>query len=199
MHKKTRWDNLGEITVKTWDFQVKTYPSLEEAVRSLYFNKYWAYDNDTLKYGYLRYCSKNADYRHLGIISSGDTKIFLTCEGVIIPPWKVMEVYNNLPYVEPYRASWARRPMFKFRDGPVHGIRCWRGGGSYHRRPGTHSERRDTAFHEAYDEDCLEYEVKIRGRRRHKSLPTSWDDLSKSDWKAKSWKNYRSHQWKTHI
>jgi hypothetical protein len=194
MHKKTRWDNLGEITVKTWDFQVKTYPNIEAAVRSVQFGSY--YWNDTIKYGYLRYCSSNPEYRHIGHI--GDSKIFLTCEGVIIPPWKIWEVYNNLPYVEPYRASWARRSKFKFRDGPVPGIRCWKASGrGYHRHVFTQAERRETAFHEHYDEDCIEHQVKIRGKRRHMSIPNSWDDLSYSDYRKKSWKNYRSHQWKT--
>ncbi len=196
MHKKTRWDNLGEITVKTFDFNVKVYPSIEEAVRCLYYG-YHAYHNDVIKYGYLRHCFKNPDYRLVGPpYATGDTKIFLTCEGVIIPPWKVLEVYNNLPWKE--QKSW-RYGSYKFREGSVPGIRCWRGGRGYYRRPGTFGERRETAFHEQYDEDCIEYEVKIRGRRRHKSLPTSWDDIGLSDWKKKSWKNYRSHQWKAHI
>lgn len=200
MHKKTRWDNLGAITVKTFDFNVKVYPSIEEAVRCLYYG-YHAYHNDVIKYGYLRHCFKNPDYRLVGApYATGDTKIFLTCEGVVIPPWKVMEVYNNLPYVKPYRASWARRSKFKFRDGPVPGIRCWKASGrGYHRHVFTQAERRETAFHEHYDEDCAEYGVKIRGKRHHMSIPNSWDDLSYSDYRKKSWKNYRSHQWKAHI
>jgi hypothetical protein len=194
MHKEYRWDNLGEITVKTWDFKVKTYPNIEAAARDLYFG-YYQWSRDDIKVGYLRYCSKNPEFRHIGLTSTGDTKIFLTNEGVVIPPWKVMEVYKNLPWKE--QKSW-RYGNYKFREGSVPGIRCWRGGRGYYRRPGTFGERRETAFHEQYDEDCLEYEVKIRGRRRHKSLPTSWDDIGLSDWKKKSWKNYRSHQWKAH-
>ena len=195
MHKKTRWDNLGEITIKTWDLQVKTYHSLDEAVRTLYYG-YYEYGRDVIKYGYLRYISNNPEAR-LNALTAGDTKIFLTCEGVIIPPWKIMEVYNNLPYVAPYRYRSGGR--FTFRHGPVEGIRCWRASGrGYHRRVFSQAERRETAFHERYDEDCLEYEVRIRGKRRHKNIPTLWDDLSLSDYRKKSWKNYRSHQWK-HI
>lgn len=32
--------------------------------------------------------------------------------------------------------------------------------------------------------------------RRRRELPNSWDDISRSDWRIRSWKRHRSHQWK---
>lgn len=33
-----------------------------------------------------------------------------------------------------------------------------------------------------------------RGKRRR--LPNSWDDIPRNDWRCRSWKRHRSHQWK---
>jgi hypothetical protein len=196
MHKEYRWDNLGEITVKTWDFKVKTYPNIEAAARDLYFG-YYQWSRDDIKLGYLRYCSKNPEFRHIGLTTAGDTKIFLTCEGVVVPPWKVMEVYKNLPWVD--KPSW-RYGNYEYRAGPVPGIHCWKAGRYRgYRAPKTTQERREHDFIDKYDDDCIEYGVKIRAKRNLRNVPNRWDDIRVSHgYYSKNWKKYRSHQWKAH-
>ncbi len=38
--------------------------------------------------------------------------------------------------------------------------------------------------------------INIRGRRRPKSLPNSWDDYYRSNMSLRNWKAYRKKQWK---
>lgn len=38
--------------------------------------------------------------------------------------------------------------------------------------------------------------VRVRGRRCPKSLPSSWDDLYRSNITLRNWKAYRKTQWK---
>lgn len=192
------WDNLGAVTIKTWDGKQETYASLEEAVsRGLWFSSYDPRHGDRIQYGFLKHYNPNPLYRDWDF-GKGDTKVFLTAEGLTIPTWKVMEAYNNEPHSK-RRGSrgWRRGGKFKFRQGPVEGIRCWKAGGYRgHRWIGTHQEIRENDFVQHYDEDAEDYGIKVRGRRRRGNLPTPWDDLNVSDWRAKSWKNYRKHQWK---
>lgn len=75
-------------------------------------------------------------------------------------------------------------------SGPVPGIHRRRYGGHY-RIPATFSERRAHAF---IDLDAGE--PPVRGARRWKNLPNSWDDKVRSDHDARSWKKHRKHQWK---
>ncbi len=41
-----------------------------------------------------------------------------------------------------------------------------------------------------------EFEPKWRNSRNNHNLPNSWDDIGYSDWRDRSWKCYRKHQWK---
>ena len=47
-----------------------------------------------------------------------------------------------------------------------------------------------------YDEDAIENDVKPRSRRGRHNLPTSWDDRCRGDYRVRSWKKHRKHQWK---
>jgi hypothetical protein len=63
---------------------------------------------------------------------------------------------------------------------------------NYFRYPKTTNEMRQ--FYASNDNE-LGIRIKVRGRRRIKSLPNSWDDIySKSQ---RCWKVYRKHQWIT--
>lgn len=63
-------------------------------------------------------------------------------------------------------------------------------GRMFYRRPRTQSERR-LSF--VIKEDG---EPAIRKSRRASGMPTFWDDLPRKGWRDRSWKRYRSHQWK---
>lgn len=36
----------------------------------------------------------------------------------------------------------------------------------------------------------------VRKKRSYKNIPDPWDDIPRTDFKEKSWKRYRKHQWK---
>jgi hypothetical protein len=74
--------------------------------------------------------------------------------------------------------------------GPVPGTGRRRGGNAY-RLPKTMRDRRDS-------EGILpeEGEPQPRPARRGRRLPTSWDDMARSDYGVRSWKQYRKTQWK---
>lgn len=192
----SRWDNLGEITVKTYDGKQEVFPDLESAVESLYFSSY--YRADVVQYGYLKYYSNRPEWREW-YGGPGDTKAFFTSEGLMIPVWKVMEVWRTQPHTSRRDNRWyyRRRNKFKFRDGSVEGIRCWKPGRYRgYRHIQTHQEIRENDFLDNYDEDAIEYKVKARGRRRRHNLPTPWDDIRCHSYGRKNWKHFRKHQWK---
>lgn len=68
----------------------------------------------------------------------------------------------------------------------------------YFRHPKTFAERRE-ADALLYDEDCRFHNIKARGRRNVRNLPSNWDDIYAGNHHAKkSWKHYsrRRKQWK---
>jgi hypothetical protein len=75
-------------------------------------------------------------------------------------------------------------------SGPVPGIHRRRFGGHY-RIPATFTERRANAL---VDQEAGE--PPVRSSRRWKNLPSSWDDMVRSDHNTRSWKKHRKHQWK---
>lgn len=56
--------------------------------------------------------------------------------------------------------------------------------GGFYRHPKTTQERR------LYDEEYG------RSRRSTSRLIDAWDDTPRSDWRERSWKKHRRHQWK---
>lgn len=89
-------------------------------------------------------------------------------------------------------ASWIHLEVLRSRtaSGPVPGIHRRRYGGHY-RVPATFSERRENVF-----VDLEAGEPPVRSARSWKNLPSSWDDLTRSDHNTRSWKKHRKHQWK---
>jgi hypothetical protein len=77
-----------------------------------------------------------------------------------------------------------------FRNGPVPGIHKYgRFSGAY-RHPHTTQELRANQGNEEY----------VRGRRKKKTLPNSWDDIGRSNWNSKSWKNQKVRkQWQKKL
>ena len=81
-----------------------------------------------------------------------------------------------------------------FRKIPIPYTRCRRGGYSSYRKIRTTQEHRENDFLFC-DEDALEYNINARPRR-YQNLPTSWDDIPRSDYRDKGWKRHRKYQWK---
>ncbi len=181
------WDNLRDVTVKDYNGNVTRHYDIVDAVRAV-----GSYSISRLRGSWLRQPAAT----YIWLAYQGDSHAFYTAEDIRIPVWKVKEVAQQVED-NPYVPSWRRRRNFKFRDGPVEGIHCHRASRYRgYRKFSTHQERKETAFHEKYDEDCIEYHVKIRGRRKHKSIPTRWDDIRNHSYYKKTWKDYRDHQWK---
>ena len=81
-----------------------------------------------------------------------------------------------------------------FRNGPIPGIGGFRGG-PWCKNARTVQELRE-AVGLKYDEDVLEYDIKIRPNRNASNLPREWDGRHRSDWNTKNWKKHRKNQWK---
>jgi hypothetical protein len=140
-------------------------------------------------------------YRPYSVCNPGDAYLFRDDSGTIIPVWKVQEAYRNLPWIEEYHYPYwhvRHRQHYNsetnFRKAPVPGIRRRRWH-KVHRRLQTTQERRENSFVNLYDEDTLEYNIKCRGARTPRNLPTWWDDIPSSR-QGNSWKNYRDTRWK---
>jgi len=112
--------------------------------------------------------------------------------GDIITRKEFLELFET--YLKRHKLYPYNRP-YTFRDGPVYGVRCIRGGWGYHRRLSTTQERRENSFIK-HDVDAKKHGVKARGRRCGHNLPNNWDDLGRSDYGHRSWKRHRKHQWK---
>lgn len=65
------------------------------------------------------------------------------------------------------------------------------GYGYCYRHPKTTNEMKQ---YFASIENELNISVKVRGRRRPKHLPHSWDDINRAY--HRSWKHYRKKQWR---
>jgi len=89
-----------------------------------------------------------------------------------------------------------RKPTrrYAFQPTPPHGspvpyVHKSRGGNGWYRRPGTQAERR---MNQAVDAD----EPQARAARTGTSLPSTWDDVRRTDADQQGWKRHRARQWK---
>lgn len=189
------WNNIGCVTVKHWDGKTESFDCIEHAV--------FAYRRriSSLKYDHLKTYSEILERNFC--LTAGDDFVFLDELGLIIPVWKIKEVYKNLPndwFI--IHTRWLfRDPRHRnggdfYRNSPVPCIRKgWSRRYSTYRYPKTLNEtKQNCGFVNEYKE--LVNELKIKIRKRCTKLPTSWDDDMRSDWRDKSWKRFRKHQWK---
>lgn len=119
--------------------------------------------------------------------------LLLDENGLIIPLWKVAELYAQFPYK---RKSWRSRRYgeYHYRHGSVPGIRK-RKNGHWYKRQRTMAEKRAAASLEV-DEDAREYHIKPR--RSVPNIPDAYDDRIRSDCNIRrSWKRHRKTQWRT--
>jgi len=174
-HKRD-WTNIKEVTVVTIISGIYDSIAIKEVYDSLL---------DALKVWHWKINLQPGDYNY----NPFHQIKFYDEFNLEIPDWKIQEVILQ----NPQKRKYYRRPgRFVFRNGPVEGIhnRYWRG---CWRHPKTISEIRENDFIN-YDDDCIEYDIKVRGNRKKSNLPTSWDDVYRH--KEKNWKKQRDHQWK---
>lgn len=177
------WKNTGPLYVKDYSKVVHyTYSNFEDFANNCPVKL----DNFTDRFDRLYVNEVRGRFRSVLI---NRNYILVDDLGLVVPLWKIEEVYNQYLYIE-----WRRRQKpFVLRNGPVEGIghSHWHKG-SYYRRVKTFQEHRSDFTTE--DEDF--YGVKVRCKRNSKNLPNAWDDIPRHCCDRKNWKYYRKHQWK---
>lgn len=114
--------------------------------------------------------------------------------GLIIPLWKIREA---IPKQQQWRHHDSICYQSEYRVDPVPytGKSRWHFS-NYYRNPNTKQERTINNNH-IHDEDIIDYNIKIRTKRCGYNLPSSWDDVCRSDIRNKNgWKSNRKTQYK---
>lgn len=83
---------------------------------------------------------------------------------------------------------------FEFRRGSVPGVHRYKKRFFRLKHPKTQNERKQNSneFHENHLGDI----IKVPTRKCRLDLPTAWDEFLKSNYKDRSWKNFRNKQYK---
>lgn len=185
------WNNIGTVSVEMRDTgSINYYDSLIEA---LYAIRVRGVD-DVNEKGFIR--------RHWMMLGSasywsctGDCYLIRDELGLVIPHWKVVEVFNEIPrdkYGWPINHRFYRRyANFKFRDGPVPGRGGYRGGSRSPQRLWQLIKRDDF---DKTDEEMKEYKFKRRDYGDKFADFESWDRYR--EYHNRNWKRYRKTQWK---
>jgi hypothetical protein len=102
--------------------------------------------------------------------------------------------YRYKDYWPYHRGGWLsvryEKNYLGFRNGPVPGTGNRRRFYGAYRNPKTTQELRSNQGNNKY----------IRGRRKKNTLPNAWDDVARSNFKTKSWKNNKVRkQWQKNI
>src|ERR1043166_3327006 len=118
------WSQIGSVTVRDYNGNIEWFYSLKSAL-------IWVGERNVaaLKYGWMRrweglwngQVTYNVD---------GDHYEFRDECGLLIPLWRIKQEAEWITQREwhPRYYRWWSRKRFVFRQGPVEGIRCWRGG-----------------------------------------------------------------------
>lgn len=204
------WRNIRNVSVRVVHYTsiipytnreryitINTFDTLDEAIDNFH--------------NYFEYLFKKSEYNYGWSFRSQTTGRWIHCDkwhyppefrdqnDLIIPLWKLVEAFEHREYVP---NKWIAEKLIyseggeQFRKGvvPRTGNRRRRWGRGWYRRPRTNQERRENA-QLWEDEDALDYDIQPR-RRGHVDLPTSWDDVRRSDVRDRNWKRHRSKQWK---
>lgn len=75
--------------------------------------------------------------------------------------------------------------------GPVYGVHKISGRYTYYRHPKTMAAKRANGF-----VDVEAGEPAPRHKQSPANIPSSWDDFGRNDFRDRSWKRHRAHQWK---
>jgi len=127
--------------------------------------------------------------------------LLLDEQGLIIPLWKITECFNHVKAefeTKSWIWRWYRQNLkhCEYRRDPIPetGKHRWRFSNQF-RNPKTMAERRE-ADGIGWDKDAKYYGVKCRNKRSHKMLPSSYDDVQRSDLRnCRNWKQNRKKQW----
>ncbi|WP_434715653.1 hypothetical protein [Paraburkholderia sp. A3RO-2L] len=177
------------ITLFSRDGAVWTYPSLKAALKAL--GARWIQDNVGPHFRVFDHAERRLDqarnvwvreplYRDYLFIMRDDFG------GVV-----TSAEFAPLIQRRRWRPYWYRLTDTWNGEGPVPGVRKYRGGRHYYRHPQTMPEIRQNAL--VLDE---EGEVRARPRRGSHYLPSCWDDRCVAARRDRSWKRHRKNRWK---
>lgn len=184
---------VGPVTVRSVHGHVWTFPSLIEAARSLARTGHRVSEELPAAYWDL------PPLRPEAALWGGTVVVVFDELGLPVPAWRVMEAGQGVEAPSPRFALWAKGPTAydhdrDFRKAPVPGVRKRRWGRIF-RRVRTRGEIRDLAGLEADMADLEEFPVRVKVRKRRRTLPTAWDDLIIKG-KGHNWKHHRRTRWK---
>lgn len=179
---------MNKITLHHFDGKFWSYKNLKHTYESL--GQSFIYRNIGFQFDYITPEWKPLSYRvvtgynhiHADFILRDDSGKELTSKNFL--------EFTNCKYN--YKKRYIIRGM-----GPIQGTgRSRKTYSKIFRKPKTIQERRKNSSTESFEYEGLIIKIKIRSRRSAKSLPNSWDDVYRSNYKINSWKKYRKQQWK---
>jgi len=188
------WNNIGPVTVKNYgNGRVYAFKSLEEFFSMIGFSLLDRIGGEEVK--------KKFDTSLTNIFKYNRCVVVFDQHGLIIPVWKIEEVYRVAKKShDDHWGSWRIRDCKHcvHRRDPIPGTSKRRGTyfGSWYKKPKTMAERR-AAEALASDEEARYYNVRVRGRRSNHNLPEPYDDRPRGDAdNRRNWKQNRKTQWK---
>jgi hypothetical protein len=187
MHQITAYETA--VTLFSRDGDVLAYPTLRAALKAL--GRSWIAANVGPHFRVFRCLSRYIDTtREAWVLEPVyDERAYIMRDDAGEP----VTLATFYPLLERRRrkSRWTRMLDTWNGEGPVPGVRCYRGGRHYYRRPQTMNERRqaDLVLQE-------EGEVAPRPTRDASHLPSSWDDRWVGARDDRSWKRYRKTRWK---
>lgn len=177
------------VTLFSRDGQVWAYPSLKAALKAL--GERWIANNVGPHFRVFDFDARYFDFERMVWVAKPVyvERAFIMRDDA----GGVVTAATFAPLVERRRwnSRWTRMWDCWNGEGPVPGVRCYRGGGHYYRRPQTMMERRLAGL--VLEE---EGEVAPRGARKANHLPNAYDDYRIAAREDRNWKRYRRTQWK---
>ena len=186
------WSIRGPVSLRDYSTgQTTDFSSAEEFVRSRLGRAVCGSIGDT------SVLSKTGDTEdRFGFLLTYRYLLFDEC-GLIIPMWKVEELYRQYPrevWIPVRWRSGGRRVRYEYRRDPVPYTSCGWAGGHWYKHPRTMNEMRAAVALDS-DDDAREYHIKPR--RSRPNIPNAYWDMQRSDVRnRKSWKAHRKHQWR---
>lgn len=195
MFEINKKENYYVLTRDNTYFEFKSYEGLLEWLRrrSIYWRSKETHGKiDRIGNNWNDTCTvPTGAWPHLYSERQGVDYIVFDAYNRVVNVEDLIKDLDNLP--EKTYGSYRRRLWFRyrnnwlgFRNGPVPGVRKWRGGSGY-RCMRTTQELRRNSWDKKY----------ARKRRCRKYLPNSWDDVSSGKWDCnRSWKKQKKRkQW----
>lgn len=110
---------------------------------------------------------------------------------------KDFHIKDKIVVFRRFTRRWHTSPICEYRRDPLPGS-GWgnKSSRNIHRYPRVTAEKRDWDKLKLEVQETPDYVIHTRASRAPHLLPSSWDDIPRSNYRIKSWKAYRNHQYK---